>query len=288
MNVPSTTVRPPPDLYPPPPRRDINDFLAAVGTEMSGGKVELKRALTPAEQTGLRERANLLLPWLQGSSAREIKAVLMRCFSGFGGGQIPIEEVEAIAVQFILVLAGQPKWAVARACMRFAAGDVRPEEVGAKRLDLGWRPTTAQLKTIVDQFTEPLATECRRITMTLRAPAPRPIETEEQRKAGLAKIEAWRAGQGIKDKTALETPERTAQREDIGKRLDELHRARIRREYVERGLDPPEDVPGKMLVGLPLLLEMGWTIQTGPRGKPVLVKPREQPPREHSHADEGR
>lgn len=111
--------------------------------------------------------------------------------------------------------------------------------------------------------------------MTAEAVRPPPIKaskpTPEDRAAGAASVAAWREHsmtrevEGPKDLTAA------------ARKIDELHRARVRKEYAVAGLPMPDDVPGKMLVSLPLLKAMGYTIQHTRDGN-VLVAPVGLPP----------
>lgn len=286
MNVPSTTVRPSPASYPQQPPSvtpEWRDLLSSVA-QQTGTGVELRRELRPQERDALRARSRDLLPWMKGGTANEIKKLLARCFQGFNYAPTPAE-AQAIAVQYITVLKDQPLWAIERACMRFASGTVRPEEVGAKKLDLAVKPTTAQLRMIVEDTVEEIARELRIIQGALKAEAPRKPPTKEEIAKTNADIERWRAEKGVKPPELVVSAE---QKRDTAQRLDKAHRDRVLKEYETAGLPPPEEKPNKALVSLALLLHMGWRIEELPHGVKVLTQPPPPPPPKYSHADEGR
>lgn len=266
---------------PPEATRQFTDFLASLGT-LTGTSVELRRGLATAERTTLRTRELELARFLTRPTSREIRDTIARCFAGFSFAATP-QEAQAIGAQYVVVLQDCPLWAIEKACMRFARGEVKPEEVGAKQpLDLREKPTTAQLHTVVEAIVHPFAAEARRIYLTLRAEAPRPPITEEVRARTNKAIEEWRNDAGVRLRQDFEA-EREKRRKSAME-SDESHRKMVLQQYEMAGLPPPEERPGKALVSLPLLLSLGWRIETGPDRKPVLVAPPpppEAPPPDH-------
>lgn len=284
MAVPTTAARGVPasaSLYPPARNRAIEDMLMDMAP-FDGSVVDLRRGLATAEVATLKARQAALLPWMQGAAANDIKRVLMRCFVGFNYAPNP-QEAEAVVVQFIMVLIGKPLWAIERAAMKFANGEVRPEEVGAKRLDLRDKPTTSQMRVVVDGLIESVAYELHRLDLTLRATPPRKQESESDRARGIAIIQEWSDRVGIHKREDDKIESRRAAEE-----IDKLHRARVLREYAEHGLEPPTESEGKMLVSLSLLQAMGWTIQQDEHHLNVLVAPPAREPRRWHPGDDGR
>lgn len=252
---------------PAPPQFDV--FLAGLGVQTGLG-FELRRGLASAERQTLKARGAALMPYLRTADKKEIKDCIARCFQGFSFAPTA-EEAKAIAAQYILVLQDFPLWVIEQACMRFARGEVRPEEVGAKTLDLREKPTTAQLKMIAEDIAQPVSAEARRIQLVLNAPAPHQAPTAEQRARAEASIEKWRKEQGLREATA--TDEDREKWRWLAEEADAAHRKLVLRQYKAAGLEPPEERPGKALVSLPLLLSLGWRVETGPDRKPVLVQP---------------
>lgn len=268
-----TAQRQPPDQYPPEPAPETLGLLEIVEPI---GVPELRRALDVVERQNLAARARLLSLYLKPARPHEIRDALVRCFMSFGGKALTIEEAEMIATQYIVVLEGLPIWSIERACMRFARGEVQPAEVGAKSIETGLRPGTAHLRIVAHALVERFDAEYRRLTRTLKAPAPRVPETPEEREAALERMKVWRETAGIvrKESDAPIPGHRLRVQEELRKRA----RARILQEYAANGLAVPEDSDQSPAVSLPMRLAMGWTIRRMPDGSNALLKPDRPPP----------
>jgi hypothetical protein len=285
MNVPvSAERRPAPTGYPPfdvtvgamrMTVAQLGDLMLAISTGERGdsGLPELKRALTETEKTMLRQRMSDLGPFLKPAPPQRIKSVLSRCFQSFGYAPASDEEAASILTQYLVVLSGYPEWAIEKAVHRFASGDVRPQEVGARTIDISARPSTAQLRVVVEDIYAPIRSESMRLSMTMAGKVTLKPASAEERERGLASIAAWRAQQVIRMEDQSEAAD--IRKGSFLQEVQFLHEKRLRREYREAGVEPPDP---ENLVSLPMLFSMGWTIMQMHDGSKALVKPAAPPP----------
>ena len=176
-------------------------------------------------------------------------------FAGLRGANADEDEAEVIAAQYAKVLSGFPLWAIERACLRFARGEVKAEEVGAKVLDPSFRPASSQLRMIVEKVSRPYYSEVKRIEMTLRGTVAELELTPEERERTGKKIAEYLATR------KLETEKVDVQlQQDAAAGAAEVTRRLILAEYAGAGVKPFYGADGT-LCSLPLLRSLGYTIQ---------------------------
>lgn len=257
--------RQPNDLYPPIPTEAFRALLASLRPIGN----ELPRALTVDETRALQTRSKQLASWIGRGKPDEIKKVVSRCFMGLGGEKVAPEQAAMMMAQYVLALSDSPLWAIERACMKFARGEVKAADVGARHLEAGMRPSSAHLQMVVKDITEAFDAEIASISKVLAAFPPRRAETDAERAEGLAKTKAWQEQKfGKRDNYA---PAPDGHRERVRAQLAQRHRDRILREYAEAGLPVPT---GEIITSLPFLIDMGWTIVNLPDGSRQLAKPQ--------------
>lgn len=261
------------NLYPPTSPVNLRDFLLSIsiGHEKNDdGGLTLRRPLTTTERDALKARTSELLPWVQPSGQTEIKDAIVRTFTGFASTPMSPHEAAVTATQYTMVMKGLPAWAVERACMRFASGDVRPQEVGAKTLDVSYRPSTAQLRMIAEEFVKPLQDEAHRIVLTLKGTAAK-VLNEAERARGEKAAEEWLKTSGA---AAAERHEerRKAAADENARREEESRQRLVIAEYRRAGVDLPEAKHG-LIPSLALMLSMGCEIVQERDGTKKLAIP---------------
>lgn len=266
----------------PQPRPAIVDGALRVltGSRDPDRRALLARALTDEERRALATRSKDLEPFANPGTAQQKGEEIAGMLMGLKGQALSLEEARAVAVQYVKTCAELPLWAVARACHRFATGQVRAEEIGQEgRLDPNWRPSTAALYRVAAKMAEPVQEERFRIGEAMRGTLmiAKRAETEEERVATAerinAKLKETRAALAAEEvRQAAERSGRMLERRDEARRASA---AFIEQEYRAAGLEPPPwqgDIPP---VSLAVMLSMGWTIADGPHGEKVLIKPKQ-------------
>jgi hypothetical protein len=187
---------------------------------------------------------------------------------GFGGPNTSQDEAEMIVTQYVTALKGVPHWAVARACMRFASGQVTAQELGEKQFPLGFRPSSAQLAMVARKFVQPLMEEGAKLSALLAA-RPELSRDEKPPEESTAYIEAAMAEFMTRMKHAQgEEAVELAKVEARARAIIDRELKERMREYLDAGLEPPK---GWRIASLPMMLKMGWRIDEVD-GKRVLVK----------------
>lgn len=239
------------------------------------GKMVIEEPLSSAERQIVDQRLRELAGPLAPAKPREIAAVISQTFTGLGGEKIESdEELAAIMTQYVKAMAGLPLFAVARACGRFARGEVTAAELGEKELRKGMRPPTSFLRIVAEKIVRPHWDEASVGSMVLNAKiAPPPASEEEmarraeKAKAAIAEITKKAAERALED-AAKNAVERSAAET---RRIERDRKARIA-EYEAKGLDPVfADEDHRVVVSLPMMLNMGWRIETVD-GRPGLTR----------------
>lgn len=274
MSTAMTTVRAVKDLYPPMATTELWDCLRQLATDERDDKgfFILRRQLTLPEKQALHQRLAVLDPWLAAARHREVVSTVAQMLMGFGGKAHSTMEAAAVtATQYATALAPLPLWAIERACMRFATGMVKADEIGEKEIDRSFAPSSAQLAIVAREMVRPWGEERTRIYLTVNGqPRRRPMsdaQREESSKRVGAMLDEFKGRIGPTEDEFMEEEARLRERS-----AENMKRARaaIIDEYVRAGLDPPADRPGKVLVSLPMMLKRGYTIREVD-GKNVLV-----------------
>lgn len=263
------------ELYPPQCSSDFWSFLYAVATPETDpeGNFVLRRALSRHEREALARRKQTLTPWLEAGPRNKVARAVTNMLVGWSaaGKAMTMEEAAAVATQYTVALAGVPLWAVERACIRFAGGQVRAEELKRKSIDWSFPPSSADLRIVAVEIARPFGEELTRIRMTLNGRAGRPSTASlEERAAALARIDAWLAERrgGDKYATEAEMAARNARLfADEERRTEEALRA-----YDALGLRRPPITKGKPVVTPSILMSLGWTVEEVD-GDRVLVTP---------------
>lgn len=248
------------ELYPPQAGGEcsaLRTTMVVFRPDRAGAPVELARALKVEERSMLARRKETLDAWLSPSSPSRAAASLSRMLSGMRGEAVGEEDAEVISAQYAFALRDLPFWAIERACQRFASGLVRPQEIGAKSLDVGFRPSTAQVATVARALSEPLERERDELDRILRGVVAGARPITRSRGSG-ASVDAHLAGAD-----EAEVERRRRRTEEIKARQPEVERrtnAARAEEYRRAGLRPPEP-RGGLITSLPMMLKMGHTIE---------------------------
>lgn len=244
------------------------------------GNAVLRRALTLPERQAISARAAQLSPWMKRGSTSKVVSLITEMLSGFGGSQMSLEEASAVASQYAAVVSGLPLWAIERACMRFAGGEVSAAEVGAKMLDRSFRPSSAQLNIVASKMANQVYDEVSRLSKIARGTVALRHVPPEERERVQAKLDellgTLRAKGENFDKAGAES--RTA---EAAKRSEAL----ALREYRAAGLEPVRSSDG-MIISLSMLRSIGWIVEEVD-GHPALIAPPKPETRRPTARDMG-
>ena len=234
----------------------------------------LPTLLNGAEREMINRRLGMITPHLVPADRRKIKEQVVQMMSGFGSASGDDDGAMATIAQFVKIMEGLPLFAIQRACMRWAAGDVKPDEVHEQSLRRGFPPSTAQLRIVAENIARPHRDEAATAHALLNAKkAPDPKDKSEDAKARVRAMhtDARRSLDGYTEaerQIAREEAERAEQR-----RIERGNTAIIEK-YRAAGLDPVYlDDAKTMPVSLEMMLLNGHYIETLSDGKAVLVGP---------------
>jgi hypothetical protein len=233
--------------------------------------------LEPEDKAALQRRAEdlraCLLPYGDGDLdvVCEALATMFNSFPSLRGdvGSMAVARVEGAS----RALEAFPAWAITVACAHVHRHGYQVTDRGGERkTERHWPPSDADVHKIVEDVVSGRLIALQNAEAMLTAPVepPEPTASAEQR---AAQVEAWKASRPVSDIEAIAEENRrkfsAALRErELEERAEEWRRV---------GLEPPNP-----LVSLPLMLKMGWTIETV-RGKATLVSPSRQPEEETQH-----
>lgn len=238
------------DLYP-PQSDDTRKLLDAL---LVGSPVELRRALSLEERNALRARRSELYRWIAKPSIYDVTATVTPMLDVFG--------IKSDARRYTTLLADMPLWATKRACDQLA-------QAAGKAA-----PTADQLHATAAALVQPIYTENMRLNAALNGRANTRVERTGETVAQVAAAHA-----AFRDRVTGESIVERERRDQVAQSAAQLLREgtldHIRQGYVAAGLDVPE---GDTIVSIPLLLEMGWSIEQDGDGNKVLVRPAFPPP----------
>jgi hypothetical protein len=263
------------ELYPPasPGAEKIAaDLLTEEMDWSSGGKRVLARAPTPAERRTMHDYLAATDPWAKAGERKAKGSAVTAMLMGFGGVS-GLEDAMSIAKQYVAVVDDIPAWAVARACMRFSAGEVTAADLGEESFNRSFRPSTAHVHIISARIAEEFFRQRHRAREVLEGVTKQAPElTAEERTRISAKFDELLGGMKSNLLEQDDAGEAERRRRQAWERRSADDEARILQEYRQAGLDPPEKKPGCNMPCLALLLTMGWTIEEV-GGKKALVSP---------------
>lgn len=268
--MPGMTLTPVAQLYPPSAAREVDALrvtIVAFKPDAYGAPWELGRALAPAERQAFAQRKAEIEYWLQTASPERATEIITRTLIGLAGAAYDDEEAQMVAAQYAFACRDLPYWALERTCARFARGEVRASELGAKHLDPGFRPSTAQLCLVARVLTAPLERERDEIGAILKGV---PVGRRGAATEGPRGVVEGHLG----DAYAAEERERERKAEQV--RLDQPQveartNAARAEEYRRAGLEPPQPVHG-LIVSLSMMMTMGFRIEEK-YGRRALVGP---------------
>lgn len=252
-------------------RNDGSDRLidSVVSFRHDDGRYEIVRALTADERRQLVARRDGIAPHLATAKAAYIVDCVLEMMIGFVGAKSSAEDAKAVAAQYAAVLHGLPPWAIKRACLRWAMGQVAPDEVGEKALNRSFAPSAAQVRIIAEAIVRPHLQELVRINRTLEATvgvARSPQDREVTRSRIAAMHEGYKQHVAAREATRL--AHETARIAELAKEKMAANAELVRREYQALGLPVPTP-----LVSLTSMKAMGWTVEQI-NGENVLVAPK--------------
>lgn len=255
------------DLYPIPHEPEVTRLIfnrVRRDRDPETGKMIIEQPLSADERHMIDQRLQTLAGPLAPAKRREIAAVIAQNFTGLGGEKIGSdEELAAIVTQYVKVMEGLPLFAVTRACLRFARGEVTADELGEKELRKGMRPPTSFLRIVAEKIARSYWDEASLGSMLLHAKIAPSAPSEEQMARRAEKAKAVIAEVAKRNaEVALRDAESDAAMRDAAtaRRLDRDRQEKIA-EYENAGLDPVYADDDKTIVcSLPMMLHMGWRI----------------------------
>lgn len=250
------------------------------------GKMIIDEPISSIDREIIARRMRDLTPGLAPARRGDIAQQVTALFAGFRESRFADDdEAQATVAQYVRTLEGLPFFAIARACLRFARAEVKPEEVRAKTLAVDRAPDCTHLRIVAEKIARPHWDELSVGSMLLSArfqPRAAP-ETAEQRAEKAVAIK--RANEEFQCAMANKELDRIAEenraRERSADDLKNRQRDALIDDYRRRGLEPVYADEGKtVVVSLPMMLHQGWRIEETRFGGEVqnkLVKREEVP-----------
>lgn len=230
--------------------------------QVLGGKVILRRPLTPAERGSISDRVNALTAWLTPTERNKAMQAVVAMLMGFPGAVPDRKEGVAKAAVYVAALRDEPLWAVQRACERFSMGQVTREEAGGD-VNPAFAPSTAQLAKVVAAVAKPVRDERSTLVRVLGGMPEPPDLTPEQREEM-----ASRLGQVAAELRNRQEGEAASSLNEARAKQSERSMRLLEAEYQAAGVE----VPAGELVSLSLRRALGWRTEEVD-GKMVLVSP---------------
>lgn len=252
-----------------PQVRALLDGVLTTDRDAAGRNI-IRRRLVASERAELTKRGAELADALVSGRYQEIAKAVTQLLAGFPSTRATEQEAAAIVAQYATSLRGLTTWAVERACGRFARGEVSAEEVGAKRLDRKYPPSSAEVRVIAEKIERPWRMEAWKIGRLLGGSVEMPEASAAERNRVATKFEALK--NELAAKIAVTDLE---EREKAARRIRERGQRALEDEYRREGLEPV--VTGGMVTSLALLRQQGWTIQDVGKGQRALVAPAPTP-----------
>lgn len=276
MNQLTNTSR---DLFPVQPDTEATRLIWRLQTRERDerGKMVLRAPISTIDRQTIAKRRDALVPAVAPAPPVKIKAAVAQMLTGFGSSRESDDSAAAASVaQYVHILMGLPIHAIERACRRFAAGEVTADEVGAKRIERAFAPSTAQLRMVAERVARPYYDEHRCAEMLLKGVTERvPLTPEERERAG-ARIRSMHGEvTAALAKSNLDDARRQdEQHVDISKTVRDANDKIILKAYQDKGLAPVyADTERTTLVSLEMMVARGWRIEEDQNGKNVLVAP---------------
>ena len=262
------------ELYPVRPdegTRRLVDELATTERD-EAGRMLSRRPLTVIERQMLVTRIAELSKAVEPATNKELRDAVAQMLSGFPGESDPTA-ARAVVAQYVTVLKGLPAFAVRRACLKFARGEVSAEDVGMRRDPRGFAPATDLVRIVSEREARQMMDEHHVVGMLYLSAPMRPEPSPEERARVVEKFA-----------DLLWTLKRTAESEDERRRREDSIKNRdglisetgaklLIDEYRRVGLEPIFRDDGKTPVSLDTLRRLGWRVERGADGKPVLTAP---------------
>lgn len=269
------------DIYPPPAADEIAVIIAKTApTRNADGKVTIRHALAPDSRKLLASRHAELEKWTAPGKQTKLTESISALLLGLDRRNLDGESHMVTATEWARFCGDLPWWAVERACIRFARGEVRPDELGVDHFDVGWAPNVAQLHRVASAIAQRLRDERYQIGCCLTGVLmiAQREQTAEERAASAARI-AERLAQfngefkATADREAEDRRARNAGLEAERRRHDaEFIDRQIAAEWKALGVAPPETKPGQRPTSWSMLKSLGWRI-TELAGEKILVPP---------------
>lgn len=239
--------------------------------EFSSGKLVIRRKLEADERQWLEQRSAVLDRWVSPGNVEGMTIAITAMLSGFGSKSANEDEAQVIAVQYQQVCRLLPLWAVERACSRWSGSSVQPSEVGVRKLDRAFAPSTAQLHMVALALVRSVYEEKQLIRNVLNGVRPlgeRPTDAadlEASKRRVSAIHENFRRGLPAAPEDKVLTKE---QREEHAAKLREGNERIRLQQFTAAGVDPPDAYST-----LPMLISLGWTVIEHPEGGKTLLAP---------------
>lgn len=226
-------------MYPIQPDREIDSLLASllIGETNADGRALLAFNPTGQQRQQMALRRDFLAKHLAPMPDGGIARVVTEMLAGFGSARAGGDEPKMVVTQYVKELRGLPGWAIARACSRFAQGQVGPDEV--EGVNRGFAPSTAQVHTVARRIAQPHREERHKLHQALTGIVEhKPTPEERQRVGALMR--------GLADSMKSSRAAEDAGRKTAGGAVMERANERFQRSECERaGVDPDLQVsPG--------------------------------------------
>jgi hypothetical protein len=171
----------------PPSDRDLADEIASLKSAalVQGTGLVLIEPLSQEMRHRLEQRQHTLRNSLQEGPRTDVAMAVTDLVQAMTTARnLGERQLQALVASYVKELSGLPAWAVQRACQAIARGQVE----GAS---LDFPPTTARLRTVVEEYVAPAAEERHDIFRLLRAPVEYQASPEEKERviAGWKKLQ---------------------------------------------------------------------------------------------------
>jgi hypothetical protein len=243
-------------------RTDLEIPRRLISFRETGGKIELRRAMTAEERRAVEQRAadleGALAPWSEGA-----RPYLQEClgvmFAGFRSRRDGEADAEISVDITLSALRSFPAWAIAR-----ASSDIQQ---GKTKLDKKYAPHDVEIVGVCNTIVASHRRHLLAARDLLKAVAP--PEPDRTALPGQTTPEDWLRNRAGKPVEPVLTAEQAKERDEAN---EALRRSYVLQCYRRLGLSPPQERPDKALVTPELLLTMGWKIEEI-NGKRTLVAP---------------
>lgn len=246
------------ELYPAPAAPVMARIVDAVCDGTEDGKPTLRRALEPAERGALEARVAELDRWLKPGAHEDLTESIVRMLSGMTGRSETAENALEIGMQYAKACLDRelPFWAVERACLRFASGQVKGSDVQDPSYSHSFGPRSAHVCILASSIVADTRAERAKLDGILKAV---PGRSRAERPHSVP-AQDWKLRR--MEEAAAEDDRRRAATQQSPADLLAKAQQDVAEQYIRSGLEPPTWKPGQIPVSLAMMFKRGWRIET--------------------------